>query len=207
MDHHPVAFYIRDLETADLGCPQSGTVADPQGRTIFEPRTGNRRQQIANLLDAQDNGQLLRLAPELHVTLHLFTHAGHAKIEAKQHDPRVKHAGRDASIGHMQLIRTQLIRLAVSGGLPMNSGNYRTALIWPFWIFGDIPRIRMSSIIRSRSGVVFSSFMSSSCHQIEKPQSSYRSARSQNGWTSAQHRPQAPLPRKRLRPSAPGSPL
>jgi len=83
----------------------------------------------------------------------------------------------------------------------MNSAKYLTALIWAYWVFGDIPRMRMSSIIRSRSGVVFSSFMGSSCHQIEKPQSSDRSARSQNGWISAQHWPHAPLPRKRLRPS------
>src|SRR6056297_1344773 len=70
--------------------------------------------------------------------------------------------------------------VAVSGERPMNSAKYRTALIWPCWVFGDIPRMRMSSIIRSRSGVVFSSFMGTSCHQIEKPQSSNRSARSQN---------------------------
>jgi hypothetical protein len=38
----------------------------------------------------------------------------------------------------------------------------------------------MSSIIRSRSGVVLSLTMKSSCLSIEKPQSSNRSARSQN---------------------------
>lgn len=67
-------------------------------------------KQIANLFNAQYNGQLLRLAPELHVPLHLFAPTGHAEEKTQRHDPRIEHAGRDPGIGHVQLVRAQLIR-------------------------------------------------------------------------------------------------
>ena len=35
MDQHPVTVDVRDLEIADFRCPQTSTIADPQGSTVF----------------------------------------------------------------------------------------------------------------------------------------------------------------------------
>lgn len=53
------------------------------------------------------------------------------------------------------------------------------ARICDFWALSPIPRMRISSIIRVRSGLIFSSVMETSC-PIEKPQSSGGMLSSQN---------------------------
>lgn len=67
-----------------------------------------------------------------------------------------------------------------------------------------IPRIRMSSIIRWRSGEILSSPMRTSCLSIESVQSSGRSGRHHmhHDHNNPEHQPRAPLPREPLRPWA-----
>ena len=78
--------------------------------------------------------------------------------------------------------------VAVSGDRLRNPAKSLIARIWAFWALSPIPCIRISSIIRSRSGVIFSCVMGTSCLTIEKPQSSNRFARSQNALGQSQPR-------------------
>jgi hypothetical protein len=58
--------------------------------------------------------------------------------------------------------------VAVSGERPRKAAKCFTFRICAFWVFSPKPRMFISSIIRWRSGLTFSSVMGASCLMIEK---------------------------------------
>ena len=59
---HPPGVDVGHLEVGDLGDPQAGTVRRRQRRLILRPR--RRLQHVGDLLQAEDDGDLPRLADE-----------------------------------------------------------------------------------------------------------------------------------------------
>ena len=110
MDQHPVAVDVADLEVADLGGPEAGTVGNAECGAILQARPGCRHQDVGHLLDAEDYRQFARLGAELHIALHLLPSAGHAEKEPQRHDPQVERRWRDPGVGHVELISAQILR-------------------------------------------------------------------------------------------------
>ena len=77
--------------------------------------------------------------------------------------------------GDMRVRLREIIRqtcsemgVRIEKGVLSNDHVHMIARMWAFWALSPIPRMRISSIIRSRSGVIFSFVMGTSCPSIEK---------------------------------------
>ena len=155
---HPLAVNVADLQCDNFAHSKSGAIGHRQCGTMLE-RSG-RFDQATRLFATQHHRQRTGYAQVAHLAHQLGTLERHLEEKLESRDRGVERDRRDAPIHAVQLVTAQISSVAVSGERP---GILRSAArhVCTLCVLVESLRIRMSSIMRRRSGEIFSgeSFM------------------------------------------------